>query len=226
MNAHVGALVKAAFTFKATQIKQAASHYVEDRVTYTKHLAIGYAVAAGLFAVGALFLIGAGVIGMIALYVWLEPQFGVFDALGLCAGLLLALTLICVVAAILLMRRRSASYPSLGNRLGSALKGNPLAPAIKASRDNAAKAISTIAETASAATTRVSETARHVSDAREGPRALRRARRTAMDVLRSPPLARHRQRLPHAGLMVGASLLGWAMVRRRRNEFMSVAPKR
>lgn len=227
MKTPIGALLRAGFAFKATQLRQAASHYVEDRTDHAKSLATGYAVAAGLFAVAGVFLTGACAIGMIALYLWLEPQYGVFASLGICAGILLVLMVICLIAAMVRMNSRPPAFPSLGDRLGSAVKGNPFAPAIQATKAKTSKTVAAVAGTATAATSRISEQARHVSEEREGPRALRRARRTALDVLRGPSWVRGRSNgFRRTGLAVGAGLLGWALVRRRRNEFAQATPKR
>lgn len=226
MSGQIGALLRAGFAFKAAQLRQAASHYIEDRTDHAKSLATGYAVAAGLFAVAGVFLLGACAVGMVALYFWLEPQYGPFASLGICAGLLLVLMVICIVAAMIRMRAKPPEFPSLGERLGSAVKGNPFAPAIKATKSKAANAVSTVADTAGAATSRISEQARTVSDERAGPRALRRARRTALDVLQGPTWRGRNPGMRRTGLALGAGLLGWALVRRRRNAYAQALPKR
>ena len=167
MKTPIGALLRAGFAFKATQLRQAASHYVEDRTDHAKSLATGYAVAAGLFAVAGVFLTGACAIGMIALYLWLEPQYGVFASLGICAGILLVLMVICLIAAMVRMNSRPPAFPSLGNRLGSAVKGNPFAPAIQATKAKTSKTVAGGAGPPAAAPTRYCRHAPQVSRGRD-----------------------------------------------------------
>ena len=233
MSGQIGALVKAGVAFKVAQFKQATSAYVEDRTDHGKSIIAGYAVAAGMYAAAGIFLIAACLVGVAALFRWLELQYGFFTALGVCGGVLLALTLLCAVIASSRLNAKPPTYPSLSTRLGAALKGNPLKPAGVAAKDSLKASTARVAQATRTATQNIpSRAATAVAEVAPTPRpdAIRSARKTAETVLRKPASPKWYDRprpasVTKAGVVLGASLLGWALVRRRRQEFAQVAPK-
>ena len=66
-----------------------------------------------VLSMGVLATIGAAAIGLIALYMWLTPQYGPFIALGLVGGGLLVLALILLLVAVIRRRPRPAARPPL-----------------------------------------------------------------------------------------------------------------
>jgi hypothetical protein len=148
-----------------------------------------YAVAAGLFAAAGVFLIAASLVGTIALYRWIAIHYGQFWAFGAIGGLLLAMAAICAGVAAARLNRPPPQFPSLTSRLRVAIKANPLQPdQVEAARDSAASAL--FAPSAPPSSTRASTTAS-----------------------RSRPALSNRT--IQAGLIVTATLLGWAATRRR-----------
>jgi len=71
------------------------------------------AVVAILLGVAALAVLGAIVVGIVALYVWLTPQFGPLTTLGIIGGGLLVLALIMLLLALVRRRPRPAARPPL-----------------------------------------------------------------------------------------------------------------
>jgi hypothetical protein len=83
-----------------------------------------YAALKGiLVGAAALAAIGAIVVGLMALYFWLEVQIGVYGALGVIGGGLLVLAMILSALAFLRARPRPASRPQLQIMQPSALVG-------------------------------------------------------------------------------------------------------
>jgi hypothetical protein len=73
-----------------------------------------YTVMIGvLTGMGALATLGAIIVGLIALYLWLTPQTGAFTALGAIGGGLLLLALMLFVSVLAWRRPRIASRPRL-----------------------------------------------------------------------------------------------------------------
>lgn len=212
MNGQLGAMVKAGLSLKIAQLKQATGAYIEDRTDHGKSIATGYAVAAGLYAAAGIFMVAACLVGVAALFRWIEIEHGQFAAFGVTAGILLALTILCAVIAAGRLNAKPPKYPSLGTRLGAAIKGNPFksnTSSVKAAA--AAKALPVKRDTPA------------VVEKPAAPKAIRAARNTATEVLRAPAspsmYGRTDQRTgTKAGFVLAASLLGWALVRRRRRE--------
>ena len=75
----------------------------------TRHAAL----VAILLGVAALALLGAIVVGIVALYTWLTPQFGPLIALGMIGGGLLVLALIMLLLALVRRRPRPTARPPL-----------------------------------------------------------------------------------------------------------------
>jgi hypothetical protein len=180
-------LLRAGIGLKLNQIKLAARSYLRDRTNQASGTITSYAVAAGLFAIAGIFLIAACLVGATALFRWIEIHYGQFWAFGAIGALLLAIAAICAGLAAAKLKQPSPHFPSLTSRLRLAIKANPLQPdQIEAARDTAASVL--LAPSAPPA----------------GARRRRRSR-TGRD-----------NRQMQAGLILMATLLGWAATRRRR----------
>ena len=188
-------LLRTGLALKLSQIKLATRSYLRDRTNQATATVASYATAAGLFAAAGIFLIAACLVGITALFRWIEINYGLFWAFGVVSALLLLIAAICAAVAASQLKRRPPHFPSLTSRLRVALKANPLnSDQIEAVRDTAAG----ISKTPSAAATRANR------------------RRTKTE--RRP--ARNNREIG-AGLILAATLLGWAATRRRQQ-----APRR
>lgn len=185
-------LLRTALALKLNQVKRATRSYLRDRTNQATDSLTSHVIAAGLFAVAAIFLIAACLVGLTALFRWIEIEYGLFQAFGAVGGLLVLTAAICAALAAAKMKRRPPQFPSLSSRLRVAIKASPLQPNhVEAARDTAAAVLL-------------------------APAAPARAHRR-------PPKAKLRQvglgrdsRNSHAGLILAATLLGWAAVRRRQ----------
>lgn len=190
MMALSGGLLRTGLALKLNQIKRATRSYLRDRANQATGTATSYAVAAGLFGAAGIFLIAAVLVGVTALFRWIEINYGLFWAFGAIGGLLLAIAAICAGVAVSRLKRPTPQFPSLASRLRVAINANPIKPA----RVEAAT---------STATSTLHEPATPVSGAS-------RVRRT------SHPGPVVDSRKVQAGLLVAATLLGWAAVRRQQ----------
>jgi hypothetical protein len=190
-------LLQAGLALKINQIKRATTSYAHDRVAQGQGIVASYAVAAGLYAAAGIFLIAAALVGVTALFRWIEINYGLFWAFGAIGGLLLLIAIVCAGLAASRLRQPAKHFPSLSSRLRVAIKANPITatpnPAkpdrVEAVRDTAAAILSTPAEPLAANS--------------YNPRTTRRASRGS-------PNGR-------AALIVIATLMGWAMARRHNN---------
>ncbi|WP_213288065.1 phage holin family protein [Bradyrhizobium sp. sGM-13] len=183
-------LLRAAIGLKLNQVKLATRSYLRDRTHQATGTMTSYAIATGLFAAAGIFLIAACLVGMTALFRWIEIHYGPFWAFGAIGALLAIIAAICAGLAAAKLRQRPPQFPSLTSRLRVAIKASPLEPdQIEATRDTAKSTLArSMLQAPSAAPTRS------------------RARR------RSPGRdTRHLQ----AGLILMATLLGLAATRRR-----------
>ena len=179
-------LLRAGIGLKLSQIKLATRSYLRDRTNQATGTVASYAIAAGLFAAAGIFLIAACFVGTMALYRWVAINYGQFWAFGVIGGLLLAIAAICAAVAAAKLKQPLPHFPSLTSRLRVAIKSNPLKPnQIEAARDTAASILLA------------------PSVPPPGIRARRRSRP-----------ARNNRNI-QAGLIVMATLLGWAATRRR-----------
>ena len=183
-------LLRAGLALKLNQIKLAARSYLRDRANQARATVASYAIAAGLFAVAGIFLIAACLVGVTALFRWIEIYYGVFQAFGVVGALLLVIAAICAAVAAGKLKRPPPRFPSLSSRLRVAVKASPLEPdQIDAARE-AAKAI--LSAPSSPAT---------------------RANRRRLNGKQG--LTGDNKAVP-AGLILAGTLLGWAMMRRRQ----------
>jgi len=185
MLAPSGSLLRAGIGLKLSQIKIATRSYLRDRTRQASGTMTSYAVAAGLFAAAGVFMIAACFVGTIALYRWIAIQYGQFWAFGAIGALLVTIAAICAGVAVARLKRPPPHFPTLTSRLRVAIKSNPLQP----DQIEAAR-----------------DTAASVLLAPSAPPSGARARR-------SQPGRNNRN--IQAGLIVMATLLGWAATRRR-----------
>jgi hypothetical protein len=181
-------LLRAGLALKLSQIKLATRSWLRDRTDQATGTVASYAVAAGLFAAAGIFLIAACLVGITALFRWIEINYGLFWAFGVVGALLLVIAAICAALAAGRLKQRPRHFPTLASRLRVAIKANPINPdQLEAVRDTAAAILSP------------SSPAPQAHGRRLNPK-------------RRP---RDNTALP-AGLILTATLLGWAAVRRRR----------
>ena len=175
-------LLRAGLGLKLNQIKRATRSYVRDRTNQATGNVTSYAVAAGLFAASGIFLIAACLVGLVALFRWVEIHYGMFPAFGVVGAVLLVIALVCAMLAAARLKRAPPHFPSLTSRLRVAITANPLktAPA-EAIQHQAAAQMSR-------------PRANRFRPATQRPRDSRQIQ---------------------AGLILAATLLGWAAVRRK-----------
>ena len=139
MLAPSNAWLRAGLGLKLNQIKLATRSYLRDRTDQATGAVTSYAIAAGLFAAAGVFLLAACLVGVAALFRWIEITYGRFTAFGVVAALLLVIAAICAAIAARRLRRRPPHFPSLTSRLRVAIKSSPVKPdQIEAVRDTAA----------------------------------------------------------------------------------------
>lgn len=84
---------------------------LEDRaeaaVAHVKAIAVRIAVAAALAVAAVIFTVLALVAGLVALYAWLQPAYGVVPALGIVGGSLVVIALLLVLGAALVGRGKT-----------------------------------------------------------------------------------------------------------------------
>ncbi|MBS0531213.1 MAG: phage holin family protein [Proteobacteria bacterium] len=186
MMSQSGALLNFGLKLKISQIKRALRSYAHDRAAHTKSVVSSYMLACALYAAAGLFLLSTLFVGVFALFRWIELTYGQFEAFAAIGGLLLLLTALCALFAAFALHPRPARYPALTKRLQTAIKSNPVQPSqIAAVRDTTAA----------------------ILVAPPTPHRRRRARSFRQSSSDNGNL--------HAGLILTAALLGWAVVRRR-----------
>ena len=195
MFAPAGSFLRRLVALKVEQLRWALGSYLRDRTHEAVGTASSYGIAIGLFVVAAIFVIGAGLVGLAALFRWTEIHYGMFEAFGAVALVLVVLAAICAGLALYLMKRRRARSPALTSRLRVALT-RPL-PRIG----------SDIEDTGAAAAAMVS---------RRGASQTPLARESLLSTpIRSMGDIWASDRAKAAlGLMTAATLLGWAATRR------------
>jgi hypothetical protein len=187
-------LLRAGLALKLNQIKLATRSYLRDRTNQATETLASYTVAAGLFAVAGIFLIAACLVGITALFRWIEIKYGLFQAFGAVGALLLVTAAICAAVAARRLKRRPPHFPTLTSRLRVAIKSNPVNPnQIEAARKTAAAVLRDPSSPA--------------------PRA-NRGRLGANPRSRDNKMSRDNKIMP-AGLILMTTLLGWAAMRRR-----------
>jgi hypothetical protein len=187
MPAPLSSLLRTGLALKLSQIKLATRSYLRDRTSQATDTATSYAVAAGLFAAAGVFLVAACLVGIAALFRWVEINYGLFQAFGAVGASLLVIAAICAGLAARKLKRPPANFPSLTSRLRVAIKASPVSPdQIGAARDTAAAVL--LAPSTPANPGRG----------------------------KAEPRARRNNSNMRAGLILMGTLLGWAAVRRRQ----------
>jgi hypothetical protein len=189
MAAPLNGLLRAGLALKLNQIKLATRSYLRDRTNQAMDTFTSYAVAAALFAAAGIFLIAACLIALTALFRWIEIKYGLFQAFGAVGALLLMIAAICAGIAVRKLKHPPPHFPSLISRLRVAITTNPVKPdQVEAARDTAAAVLLA------------------------PPASVRANRGTLKRELRQGRNSRNMG----AGLILVATLLGWAAVRRRQ----------
>jgi hypothetical protein len=181
-------LLRTGLALKLNQVKRATSSYLRDRTNQATGTAASYAVAAGLFAAAGIFLIAALLVGATALFRWIEINYGMFWAFGVTGGLLLVIAAVCAALAAGKLKRPPPHFPSLASRLRVAINASPIKPAQAESATTAAGIL------------------------RESPTPVGATRGTR----KSGPRPSLDTRNVQAGLVMAATLLGWAALRRQQ----------
>jgi hypothetical protein len=142
MLAPPGDLLRAGLGLKLNQIKRATRSYLRDRTNQATGSVTSYAIAAGLFTAAGIFLIAACLVGITALFRWIEINYGLFHAFGAIGALLLLIAAICAGLAVRKLKQPAPHFPSLTSRLRVAIWANPvkLSPA-EAAQDVAASVL-------------------------------------------------------------------------------------
>jgi uncharacterized protein YjbJ (UPF0337 family) len=115
LSASVGDLVRrqAAAASGLDQTLAASKLKLEEKaneaVDHIKGVVVRMSVVAALAVAAAIFALLALLTGLVALYVRLEPAYGVFQALGIVGGVLAVIALVLVSAAMIVARGRTSS---------------------------------------------------------------------------------------------------------------------
>lgn len=181
-------LMRTALALKLNQIRLAIRSYLRDRTDQAAGGVASYAIAAGLFVVAGVFLFAAYLVGITALFRWVEINYGPFQAFGVVAALQLAIAAICAALAARRLKRPRPDSPSLSHRLRVAITANPMKPdQIEAARDTASAVL--------------------LAPSAPVPRAHRK--------LKTEPRPLRGNGGTRASLILIATFLGWAAMRRR-----------
>jgi len=183
-------LLRAGLALKLNQVKLATRSYLRDRTSQATDSLTSYAIAGVLFAAAAIFLLAACLVGVIAMFHWIEIEYGLFPAFGAIGALLVVIAGICAALAANRLKRKPRQFPTLSSRLRVAVKASPIKPdQFEAVRDTAAAVL--------------------LAPSAPGSRGSRGSRQR----LRSEPLD---TKSLSAGLLLIGTMLGWAAVRRRQ----------
>jgi hypothetical protein len=126
MLAPSGELLRAGLALKLGHVRRATRSYIRDRANQATGKAASYAVAAGLFAAAGIFLIAACLVGLMALFRWVEFNYGLFWAFGAVGALLVLLAAVCAGIGVARLKRPAKDMPSLASRLRVAVASPPI----------------------------------------------------------------------------------------------------
>jgi hypothetical protein len=121
MLAPPGDLLRAGFEMKLNRVKRATRSYIRDRADQATGTATSYAIAAGLYAAAGVFLLAACMVGLFALFRWIELTYGRFPAYGTIGAIMVVLAAVCAGLAAARLKRPPRQYPSLASRLRVAI---------------------------------------------------------------------------------------------------------
>jgi hypothetical protein len=184
-------LLRTGLALKLSQMQLATRSYLRDRTNQAIGITIGYAIAVGLFGAAGVFLIAACLVGVTALFRWVEVNYGLFPAFGAIGALLLVAAAICAALAVRSLKRPPPQFPSLTSRLRVAISAHPIHP------DQLEPALGS-AKASSATVRRIKSGPRPVADGQHIT----------------------------AGLILVATLLGWAAARRWQQARKTAVPGR
>ncbi|MDB5624224.1 MAG: conserved rane protein of unknown function [Tardiphaga sp.] len=209
MSGQVGALLRAGLALKLTQVKLAATSYVEDRTDHGKDVVKAYAIGAGFYAAAGLFLVAALLVAVGALFHYIEITYGSYTAFAVAGGVLVLLAIVAAAIAAVKIKPPVAKYPGLMDRLRVAITGKRVKSSLLPSGAIGASAAATQPVSKRAAESRAAKPTRNAIDA---------ARSTAAEVLRSPTFApkipQGTPAITKAGAALAVTMLGWALARR------------
>ena len=192
MHPLASALLRTGLALKISQVRRATESYARDRMEQSQGTAISYAVAGGLYAAAGIFVIALLLVGATALFRWVEINYGLFQAFGATAAILLVLAIVCAALAASRLKQPARRFPSLGSRLRVAISATPgrqqPSPVAQA-RNTAAEVLSGSASPQAALDYKPN----------------RKPRSTSLTL---PGQAK-------AGLVMAATLATWAIIRRR-----------
>jgi hypothetical protein len=159
MLAPSGGLLQAGLALKLNHIKRATRSYLRDRTNQATSSVTSHVVAAGLFAAAGIFLIAAALVGVTALFRWIEINYGLFPAFGAIGALLVVIAAILAGLAVAKLKRPARDFPSLTSRLRVAIRANPinLSPA-EAAQDVAASVLAATSSPVAGASRRRTQT--------------------------------------------------------------------
>lgn len=121
MLAPSGELLRAGMALKLNHLKRATQSYLRDQTSHATGKVTSYAVAGGLFAVAGLFVVAAFLVGLMALFRWVELAYGQFWAFGAVGAVLLVLAAACAGLAMAQMGRKAKPIVPLASRLRVAI---------------------------------------------------------------------------------------------------------
>jgi hypothetical protein len=188
MHPLASALIRTGLAIKISQVKRATESYARDRVAQSQGAVVSYGVAAGLYAAAGIFCIALLMVGVAALFRWVELRYGLFEAFGASAAVLLVLAIVCAAAAASRLNQKAKPIVSLGSRLRVAVNATPKADRADTARNTAAGVL------------------------RTSPSPAAEFHPSSQQRLQSPAQP---STATKAGLVVAASLMAWALARRR-----------
>ncbi|UZE48286.1 phage holin family protein [Rhodopseudomonas sp. P2A-2r] len=188
MHPLASALIRTGLAIKISRVKRATESYARDRMAQSQGAVVSYGVAAGLYAAAGIFAIALLLVGVAALFRWVELRYGLFEAFGASAAVLLVLAIICAAAAASRLNQKTRPIVSLGSRLRVAVNASPQPDRADTARDTATGVL------------------------RTSPSPAAEFRPSSQQRLHAPVQP---STATKAGLVVAATLMGWALARRR-----------
>jgi uncharacterized protein YjbJ (UPF0337 family) len=106
---HREAAVTAGLDHTLAAAKLKLEEKADEAVDHMKEAVLRMSMVAALAVAAAIFALLAFLTGLVALYAWLEPAYGVFQALGIVGGVLAMIALVSIGAAMIVGRGRTSS---------------------------------------------------------------------------------------------------------------------
>jgi hypothetical protein len=97
---------------KLETLKHNLEHRANQAIGHVKSVAIQIAVAAALGTAAVIFALMTLVAGLVALFAWLQPEYGTLIAIGSVVAVLASITLILTVSAIVIAKKEPPSFES------------------------------------------------------------------------------------------------------------------